>query len=58
VLLVLMLVEILNTVQASMRTRTLLCELFLIVGLIACIRRIRVITLEASQITRPDQWRS
>jgi uncharacterized membrane protein (DUF373 family) len=55
-LLVLMLVEILNTVQASIRTRTLVCEPFLIVGLIACIRRILVITLETSQITRPEGW--
>jgi uncharacterized membrane protein (DUF373 family) len=55
-LFVLMLVEILNTVQASIRTRTLVCEPFLVVGLIACIRRILVITLETSQITRPDHW--
>jgi uncharacterized membrane protein (DUF373 family) len=55
-LFVLMLVEILNTVQASIRTRTLVCEPFLIVGMIACIRRILVITLETSQITRPTHW--
>jgi uncharacterized membrane protein (DUF373 family) len=57
-LFVLMLVEILNTVQASIRTRTLVCEPFLVVGLIACIRRILVITLETSQITRPDHWQA
>lgn len=57
-LFVLMLVEILNTVQASMRTRTLVCEPFLIVGLIACIRRILVITLETSQITQLDHWKA
>lgn len=55
-LFVLMLVEILNTVQASVRTRTLVCEPFLIVGLIACIRRVLVITLETSQITQPNHW--
>jgi uncharacterized membrane protein (DUF373 family) len=55
-LFVLMLVEILNTVQASIRTRTLVCEPFLIVGMIACIRRILVITLETSQITKPTHW--
>ena len=55
-LFVLMLVEILHTVHASIRTGTLVCEPFLIVGLIACIRRILVITLETSQITRPDKW--
>ena len=55
-LFVLMLVEILNTVQASLRTRTLICEPFLIVGLIACIRRILVITLETSQFARATHW--
>jgi uncharacterized membrane protein (DUF373 family) len=57
-LFVLMLVEILNTVQASIRTRTLVCEPFLIVGLIACIRRILVITLEMSQITQVNRWQA
>ncbi len=57
-LLTLMLVEILNTVQVSIRTRTLVCEPFLIVGLIACIRRILVITLETSQITQPSNWQA
>jgi uncharacterized membrane protein (DUF373 family) len=57
-LFVLMLVEILNTVQGSIRTRTLVCEPFLIVGLIACIRRILVITLETSQIAQPNRWQS
>ena len=55
-LFVLMLVEILHTVHASIRTGTLLCEPFLIVGLIACIRRVLVITLETSQITQPERW--
>jgi uncharacterized membrane protein (DUF373 family) len=55
-LFVLMLVEILHTIHASIRTGTLVCEPFLIVGLIACIRRILVITLETSQITKPDHW--
>ena len=57
-LFVLMLVEILHTVHASIRTGTLVAEPFLIVGLIACIRRILVITLETSQITRTDHWSS
>jgi uncharacterized membrane protein (DUF373 family) len=55
-LFVLMLVEILHTVHASIRSRTLVCEPFLIVALIACIRRILVITLETSQITQPERW--
>ncbi len=55
-LFVLMLVEILHTVHASLRTGTLMCEPFLIVGLIACIRRVLVLTLQTSQITQPEKW--
>ena len=55
-LFVLMLVEILHTVHASIRTGALRCEPFLIVALIACIRRILVITLETSQITKSEHW--
>ena len=50
-LLVLMLVEILHTVRASMRSGALTCEPFLVVGLIASIRRVLVITLESSEAT-------
>ena len=55
-LFMLMLVEILHTVHASIRTGVLACEPFLIVGLIACIRRILVITLAISEITEPGRW--
>jgi uncharacterized membrane protein (DUF373 family) len=51
-LVVLMLVEILHTVHVSMRSGALTCEPFLVVGLIACIRRVLVITLESSQATQ------
>jgi uncharacterized membrane protein (DUF373 family) len=50
-LFVLMLVEILHTVRASMRSGGLSAEPFLIVGLIACIRRVLVSTLESSEAT-------
>ena len=50
-LVVLMLVEILHTVHVSVRSGALTCEPFLVVGLIACIRRVLVITLESSQAT-------
>ena len=50
-LFVLMLAEILHTVRVSIRSGTLTCEPFLIVGLIASIRRVLVITLESSQNT-------
>jgi len=51
-LVVLMLVEILHTVLVSVRSGALSCEPFLIVGLIASIRRILVITLQTSQTTK------
>jgi uncharacterized membrane protein (DUF373 family) len=47
-LFVLMLVEILHTVRASIQSHVLACEPFLVVGMIATIRRILVVTLETS----------
>jgi uncharacterized membrane protein (DUF373 family) len=55
-LFVLMVVEILHTVRVSFRSGTLVCEPFLIVGLIASIRRVLVITLESSQANQPGKW--
>lgn len=49
ILLVLMIIEILHTVRVSFHDGALACEQFLIVGLIASIRRMLVITLESSQ---------
>ena len=53
---VLMLVEILHTVSISIRSHILVTEPFLVVGLIASIRRILVITLEASTLTKGGAW--
>ncbi len=50
ILLVLMTVELLYTVQISFRQHALLPEPFLIVGLIAAIRRVLVITAELSAL--------
>jgi len=55
-LFVLMIVEILHTVRVSFRAGRLACEPFLIVGLIASIRRVLVITLESSQVDQPGKW--
>jgi len=55
-LFVLMLVEILHTVSASIRSGELSGEPFLIVGLIASIRRVLVITLESSEVTHAGDW--
>src|SRR5438045_2631313 len=55
-LIVLMLFEILNTVRISIRSHTLVVEPFLVVGLIASIRRILVITLEATALTNNGAW--
>jgi uncharacterized membrane protein (DUF373 family) len=52
-LFVLMLVEILHTVRASIQSHVLTCEPFLVVGMIATIRRILVVTLETSD--RPTE---
>src|SRR6195256_9317 len=55
-LIVLMLVEILHTVRISIRSHTLVTEPFLVVGVIASIRRILVITLEAATLTKEGKW--
>jgi phosphate starvation-inducible membrane PsiE len=55
-LFVFMLIEILHTVRASLSSGGLTCEPFLVVGLIASIRRVLVITLETSQITKSQGW--
>ena len=47
-LFVLMLVEILHTVRASIQSNQLEVEPFLIVGLIASVRRMLIVTVEAS----------
>jgi uncharacterized membrane protein (DUF373 family) len=52
-LFVLMLVEILHTVRASIQSHVLAGEPFLVVGMIATIRRILVVTLETSD--RPTE---
>ena len=55
-LFVLLLVEVLHTVRASIRTGGLTPEPFLIVGLIASIRRVLVITLQTSEATKTSGW--
>src|ERR1700704_5064789 len=55
-LIVLMLVEILHTVRISIRSHVLVTEPFLVVGLIASIRRVLVIPLEAATLTKEGAW--
>jgi uncharacterized membrane protein (DUF373 family) len=55
-LFLLMLVEILHTVRVSMRSGRLTCEPFLIVGLIASIRRVLVLTLQTSEVMHAGDW--
>jgi uncharacterized membrane protein (DUF373 family) len=57
-LLVLMLVELLHTVRISIRSHALVVEPFLIIGLIAIIRRTLVLTLQAEGFTQGTQWTS
>ncbi len=54
ILLVLLVVELLYTVQISFRERMLLPEPFILVGLIAAIRRVLVLTAQFSEIHQPD----
>ena len=61
ILLVLMIVEILYTVQVSFREHTLVPEPFLVVALIAGIRRALVLTAEFSKLLgadRPEAFRN
>ncbi|MFQ5880994.1 MAG: phosphate-starvation-inducible PsiE family protein [Candidatus Methylomirabilales bacterium] len=53
-LLVLMLVEILYTIRISVRGHALASEPFLIVALIAAVRRMLILTAEASQFAQSD----
>jgi uncharacterized membrane protein (DUF373 family) len=55
-ILVLLAVEILNTVRISMRAHALLLEPFLVVGVIASVRRILMITLDAAALTKDGRW--
>jgi uncharacterized membrane protein (DUF373 family) len=57
-LLVLMLVEILHTVRQSIEARELQAEPFLVVGLIATVRRILLVTLETSDAGMAPQGSS
>ena len=57
-LIVLMLAEILHTVRISIRSHVLVTEPFLVVGLIASIRRILVISLEMATLGRELVWTS
>jgi uncharacterized membrane protein (DUF373 family) len=55
ILLILLVVELLYTVQVSFRERILVPEPFLLVGLIAVIRRVLVLTAELAQVhDKPD----
>jgi hypothetical protein len=55
-LVVLMLVEVLHTVRISIRSHILVTEPFLVIGLIASIRRMLVITLEAASLVQNGAW--
>ncbi len=52
----LMLVEILHTVRIFIRSHVLVTEPVLVIGLIASIRRMLVISLELATLTKPGAW--
>jgi uncharacterized membrane protein (DUF373 family) len=55
ILLILLIVELLYTVQVSFREHGLLAEPFLVVALIAVIRRILVVTAEVSKLPQAEE---
>lgn len=55
-LLILLLVELLHTVRISVRSHVLVIEPFLIIGIIAIIRRTLVLTLQAESFTQNMHW--
>jgi uncharacterized membrane protein (DUF373 family) len=55
ILLALMVIELLYTVQVSFREHTLVPEPFILVALIAAVRRILVITAEFGAQTKPEE---
>jgi uncharacterized membrane protein (DUF373 family) len=55
VLMILLVVELLYTVQVSFRTHGLVTEPFLVVGLISVIRRVLVLTAQLPQIAMGDE---
>lgn len=54
ILLVLLIVELLYTVQISFREHSIVPEPFLLVGVIACIRRVLVLTAEFGHVPQPS----
>jgi uncharacterized membrane protein (DUF373 family) len=55
ILLILLVIELLYTVQVSFRERGLIAEPFLVVALIAVIRRILVLTAQVSKLPGADE---
>jgi|SRR6266850_5784212 uncharacterized membrane protein (DUF373 family) len=55
ILLVLLIIELLYTVQVSFREHRLLAEPFVVVALIAAIRRVLVITAEISKVAESNE---
>jgi len=51
-----MLVELLHTVRISIKSHSLFVEPFLVIGLIAIIRRTLVLTLQAEDFTHNTVW--
>jgi len=60
ILLVMMIMEIVYTVTRSLESHTLVAEPFLIIGAIAAIRRMIIITAESTkmEVTNPEAFRS
>jgi uncharacterized membrane protein (DUF373 family) len=58
VLLVFIFVELLNTVEVTVREREIVAEPFLLIGLIAAVRRILLITAQLEQATSSEGFQT
>jgi uncharacterized membrane protein (DUF373 family) len=56
VLLISIFVELLNTIGVLVRERHIVAEPFLLIGLIAVVRRILLVTAEAGQVVDPETF--
>jgi uncharacterized membrane protein (DUF373 family) len=55
VLLIFIFVELLNTVEVTIREREIVAEPFLLIGLIAVVRRILLVTAQLERVVNPEE---
>jgi uncharacterized membrane protein (DUF373 family) len=58
VLLIFIFVELLNTVEVTIREREIVAEPFLLIGLIAVVRRILLVTAQLERVVNPEEFQT